>query len=453
MVLKSINVNAATSESLLKKQEEAVSYGGALTPPPAADAGGDVIAVVSPSDNCESGRGTPRAYYDPSEPLSPKTEMKTMRFAFFTMFPMFMGYAAMVTLQAEIKGRLGIGNNGGARSYEFGFAVSLLYMGNLVFRLMHNVFFSFIRPRYRVAVSYICMTIATGTLAFVYYVANDKHIAWVYVAYIIAGIGVGTFESNLISVLTPLGHGTKVWAQYGIPIGFNGVSIGAFALFAAWPNLLELQCGVYLFISISNLLGLVFFILAIPDIPFESTHKTIKVFFSDLKHFREWVPLIWQHTLALSVDMFALGFNAAIQLYIYDVPHIPLWAGAATTIPVNGFRAWFNACSLLGDATGRKLAYKTHRHLNPFLFLFFTFAGTAMVLSKQAIIAPFGMWFVMFANGSIYAHTTKFIDDKVDRRFNLVSLSAWLLLGDVGSFGGANAVNPIRVLIGSVRAS
>ena len=383
------------------------------------------------------------------EPSSPSTP-STMRHAFFTMFPLFMGYAALVTLQDNIKKRLDIGNNGSGDSYEFSFAVSLLYLGNLIFRLMHNVLFSFLRPRFRVVVAYVCMSLATGVLGFLYYIVNSKSMAWVYVAYLLGGVAVGTFEANLISSITPLGHKTKVWAQYGIPIGFNGISVGAFILFASFPGNLNLQCGVYLFIAVANLLGLVFFLLVIPDIDTANAKKTFFVFLQDMRQIRQWFPLIWQHSVALAIDMFAVGLGAAIQLYIYDVSHIPLYLGASATIPENVFRAWFNSMSLIGDAVGRKLAYYRNAHTNPFWFLLFTFAGMAMILSKQAIIAPLGMWCVMFANGSIYAHTTKHIDDNVAREFNLVSLSAWLFVGDAGSFSGSNVVNSLRVLIGGV---
>jgi len=384
-------------------------------------------------------------------PISPRA-FETMRRAFFTMFPLFMGYAAMVTLQDNIKTKLHIGDNSSSLSYEFSFATSLLYLGNLVFRLLHNVLFCFLRPRYRVVVAYLCMTIATGTLAVAYYLVNSTSLLWVYVAYIFGGVAVGTFESNLISTITPLGHGTKVWAQYGIPLGFNGISVGAFILFAVFPRDLDLQCGVYLAIAAANVLGMIFFLVAIPDVIFESSHKSIHVFLQDIKHFREWVPKIWKHAVSLSVDMFAVSFCSAIQLFIYDVDPLPLWLHAVSGqhMPQNVFRAVFNTCSMLGDATGRKLAYRTKRYICPFWFLISTVVGTTLVLSKQTIVAPLGMLLVMFANGSIYAHTTKYVDDHVDHRYNLVSLSAWLFVGDVGSFTGSNLVNSIRVLIGGV---
>ena len=41
-------------------------------------------------------------------------------------------------------------------------------------------------------------------------------------------------------------------------------------------------------------------------------------------------------------------------------------------------------------------------------------------------------------NGSIYAATTKHIDENVGRQYNLLALSVWLFVGDIGSVLGSN---------------
>ena len=73
-----------------------------------------------------------------------------------------------------------------------------------------------------------------------------------------------------------------------------------------------------------------------------------------------------------------------------------------------------------------------------------------MILSKVVLLAPFGMLCIMFANGSIYAHTTKHIDNVVDDRFNLIALSVWLFVGDVGSYTASLIVQPLQIAIGPV---
>jgi len=72
------------------------------------------------------------------------------------------------------------------------------------------------------------------------------------------------------------------------------------------------------------------------------------------------------------------------------------------------------------------------------------------VLSKTALIAPIGMFFVMLGNGLIYAHTTKHIDNAVEDSFNLIALSVWLFVGDAGSLIAAYLVQPFQGWFGSV---
>jgi hypothetical protein len=395
--------------------------------------------------------------------MSPTTEHKVMRSAFFAVFPVFMAYAALVTLQGNLKQRIGIGNDSSSESARFSFATSLCYLGNLIFRLMHNILFCKIAPRYRVCISYVCLAASMFVLGLVYFAFDDdennalskvSNLGPVYVAYLLGGVAIGTFESNLLSVITPLGHGTKVWAQYGIPIGFNGISVGAFILLASLPEFeVPLQATIYCTVGACNLLGLAFFLLRVPDVPFESTSTSILHFYHDLRRFREWVPLVWTYAAALAVDMFAVSLCGALQQFIYQSSSLPLFSFGssgmrAEVIPRNVHRAVFNGASLIGDTVGRKLAYRTSKHIHPFWFLIATALGVTIVLSKQPLIAPIGMLLIMFGNGSVYAHTTKYVDDCVDRRYNLISLSFWLFVGDAGSFIGANVVNPLRVLVG-----
>jgi hypothetical protein len=141
---------------------------------------------------------------------------------------------------------------------------------------------------------------------------------------------------------------------------------------------------------------------------------------------------------------------SAIVYYIYNVDHIPLWPYAEHTIPKNVFQVWYNFCSFLGDFSGRKIAYQDKHKRNPYLFLLFSLVGIFCVLSKVVILAPFGMMFIMFANGSIYAHTTKHIDNVVDDRFILIALSVWLFVGDIGSYVASLIVQPLQIAIGPV---
>lgn len=415
---------------------------------PSTDIDVDIVQVEGAGEG--DGAAADRAAVSAAE-----AQLPVMRSAIFTMLPIFMGYASLVTLQGVVKEEIGIKDGSSALSYEFSFATSFLYLGNLIFRLMHNVVFFFLTPRHRVALAYASMSLAIGILGVSYFLLHAKCLWPVFVAYLLGGVAIGTFESNLISCLTPLGHRTKAWAQYGITFGFNGISIGAFLLFTAFPLQERLKAAVYLCVAVANIAGLFFYLFRVPNVRFEASRQGIRTFLGDAAAFRSWVPTIWTNCFALMIDMFAVGCFSALQIYIYDVNHIPLFFNgghgkAAPTIPQNAFRAIYNLCSMLGDGTGRKFAYTYRRTLHPCLYLGLTVVGGACILSKQAIIAPLGQFFVMFGNGAIYATTTRVIDDRVDRRFNLIALSFWLFLGDVGSFSGANVVNVLRVAVGSV---
>ncbi len=94
----------------------------------------------------------------------------------------------------------------------------------------------------------------------------------------------------------------------------------------------------------------------------------------------------------------------------------------------------------------RRLMYRWHLH-NPFWYLICSFAGAALCLSRVAIIAPLGIFLVMSGNGCIYASTTRHIDQHIDKSFNLVALSVWLFIGDIGSVIGSNVLSSIEGIV------
>ena len=100
---------------------------------------------------------------------------------------------------------------------QFKHATSFVYIGNLVFRLAHNIVFACIVPRYRVYVSLLCMMTSMGMIGVGIYGFEGTSIAWVYGSYALGGVGIGTFESNLLASISTLGHDTKFWAIAGMP--------------------------------------------------------------------------------------------------------------------------------------------------------------------------------------------------------------------------------------------
>jgi len=361
--------------------------------------------------------------------------------------PIFMGYACLNSMQHNIKTKLNIPDDNSPASHNFGVAVSFLYLGNLVFRLMHNFIFTFLTPRQRVILSYVCIILSMNMLGWLIFVVEVTDLSVVFVGYALGGVGIGTFESNLISVITPYGHRAKSWAVIGIPLGYNAVSVGGFFLLAA-DGSEGMTFAQYMIVFVACVGGLSYFVLRVEDMPFESARDNVSLFYQKAKEYPQWLPHIWLYTLALMLDMFCVALFSSLSLYLFDMDQIPLWTNGPK-VPKNYFYAVYNLCSFLGDTTSRKLAY-SDRARHPMLFVIFSGIGAALVLSKIAILGPLGVLCIFFANGSIYAHTTRRIDQSVAHRYNLIALSVWLFVGDIGSFTGSNLVSYIKIWVGTV---
>merc|ERR550534_2343576 len=80
--------------------------------------------------------------------------------------------------------------------------------------------------------------------------------------------------------------------------------------------------------------------------------------------------------------------------------------------------------------------------INALWWILVSALGICFAMSEIAALLPFAMFCVMWANGAVYATTTRFIDSCVPKEFNLISLSVWLFLGDFGSVAGSN-IRPI----------
>ena len=104
------------------------------------------------------------------------------------------------------------------------------------------------------------------------------------------------------------------------------------------------------------------------------------------------------------------------------------------------------ACPPLSGLS-RQHVYARDRLIAPFYFLAGSLAGVWLGLAKIPLLAPLGLFCVFYANGSIYATSTKHIDSKVDRAFNLTALSIWLFIGDFGSVLGSNTWQRVAPLV------
>lgn len=251
-----------------------------------------------------------------------KEEPKPLRLVIFVTIAMFMGYAILVSFQHKLKVRLNIKDDGSQRSHVFSVGVSMQYIGNLIFRMAHNFIFFFIKPRHRVYLSMIAMGIAMFLLGVLVFALDIDHLAIIFVAYGLGGVGIGSFESNLLSAITPLGHQTKVWAIIGFPVGFACVLIGGFMLTAIGVP----TQAIYLIVCGAIIAAAALFFFMVPVIEVKNNAQTLRSFIDNVKHIREWFPQIAFHSFALMVDMFFVSLFSGIMLYIYnDNNYVPIF--------------------------------------------------------------------------------------------------------------------------------
>ena len=104
--------------------------------------------------------------------------------------------------------------------------------------------------------------------------------------------------------------------------------------------------------------------------------------------------------------------------------------------------AVFNMHTFLGDTISRKVAY--YFKPAPVLsYVLIIIVGAVLSLLKMPILLWPGLFLIFFANGSIYATTTKHMDNTFKEgtalgQYHLIALSIWLFVGDIGSVAGSN---------------
>ena len=306
--------------------------------------------------------------------------------------------------------------------------------------MLHNAIFSPFTPRIRVIIALFLMSLSMLTLFMTYWWLKSKLVIWVYICYLFGGIGIGSFESNILATITPLGHDTKLWAMMGIPLGFVTITVGGFGFMSITHLDVEY---IYLTVFFCCFISIFLWLLRIP-IPKSYDHQqSFKQFINHLICWKQWFKLIKLHCFVLMIDMFCLSFNTAINQYIYDSHSFPIFGGLLFPhkfmVEENLFFCLLNLSQFIGDLSGRKLIYYFKISCNPSYFLILSFIGIIGCMTKIPIIALFSTLLVTFSNGLIYSSSTYFIDNNTNHhQYLLTSLSIWLFIGDIGSITGSN---------------
>jgi hypothetical protein len=380
-----------------------------------------------------------------AENIENKDEKEPYRLVILVTMAIFMGYAALVLLQHRLSQAMDL-----ETSEIFQHGCSFNYIGNLIFRLAHNFVFSAVRPRNRVYISLGSMIISMSLLGFVVVLGGSHWAGWSYICYFLGGVAIGTFESNLLTSITPLGHNTKVWAIIGMPSGFAAMSIGGFA-FRSLPFICDSDdalASLYILVAGLCLIAMVVFNYYIPDIKMKNNSIDVNEFLINLKKWKMWLPQMKWLAIALACNMFSVSFFSGIMFYILnDRQYVPLLGqldSEKLLVNHNWFFTIFNCFTFFGDSISRRVVYR-FQPKNPLLYLLVSAAGAMMCLARFPLIAPIGIFLVFFANGAIYGTSTRYIDTHISKEFNLIALSVWLFLGDLGSVTGSNVWQTAKI--------
>merc|ERR1711862_1008803 len=140
--------------------------------------------------------------------------------------------------------------------------------------------------------------------------------------------------------------------------------------------------------------------------------------------------------LATAVDMFMqAAFSLGLALFLYNAPTVELYDG--WILEKNMFFVIFNIFNMLGGLSGRIVSYFL-RPRHPIYYTVFSFSGMCLMLLRKPVLAPISTYLIMLGNGLIYGTISKHIDSNVPRWYNLIAISIWLCIGDVGSIVGSN---------------
>lgn len=424
---------------------------------------------------------------------------------FFVALPIFMAYGAVVSMQRKLKDQFEINFNGMTHSQVmlFEHGTSMNFLGNLIFRLAHNVVLATFKPRERVLTALCVMFCASFSIGFWIYIMKVAWIPIIAICYFLTGCAVGTFEANILSCVTPLGQESKLWMMIGIPVGFNAVAIGGmFAIEAGMDP-------VYIWFTVTAgcVVSMFIFSYSIPEVPtikymtagdnviikdylmnpafngkdgevvqmlsprvytirIQETGQVVRMDKDEFEHvggnnfklaqwlaeWRNWGPLIGCNAGATMIIMFNLQFFICFNLYAMTTEtgflQITWYPGAeARTLSCNTFFGIMAMFQFFADFISRNLVFRMSLNINPFYCSCVAVIGGILCWMRTPALTLMGMFCISFAVGSCYSLSVRHIDAFVPVEYNLIAVSVWLLCGDVGSVTGSNTWQPVLSLL------
>lgn len=199
---------------------------------------------------------------------------------------------------------------------------------------------------------------------------------------------------------------------------------------------------VFAGVAALNLIGMIVFAVWIPPRGEAVKAGGVNELVADCKGCRHWLPLLWHYPLAFAVDTFTLaGFSPGLSLYVYDKEVVEVTE--SVVLETKTFFAFYNTANMLGGLCGRWLSYRLQQR-HPAAYVCFSLLGALLLVLREPVLAPAGAFLVMLGDGLIYGTISRHVDSVIPQEFNLIAISYWLFIGDVGSLIGSSLISYLR---------
>ena len=397
---------------------------------------------------------------------------------FYIMLYLFMGYAALISLQAKLKDRLGITPADVRATQAFQMCVASLFISNGAARIIHNYALRALQPPARIRVAVFCMSAAMALGGWVY-AARAR--AWGALAamHILGGLGVGIGETNLITVAGAYARPTQRNTQLGIAGGFISVTVIGFLLMDA-DVITPLH--IYGFVCAALMLGFAASLAALAA----RWDDTVAVAWaaSDARADPAAIPLLdfeftgpgeeapeapeapahragerlcgatecalwrtyWRYFLIMALNMFVLNLSSSLNLYLFDGEVVTLWPARARVRHDRWFAALY-LVQMLADGAARTAVFRARARAAPLRWApLYALAAVALLAAPLVPLATLASSAFVFAlNGALYASTTQvFKEGGFTPRTHALLTSFWFFTGDVGSAVASAGVQRVR---------
>jgi hypothetical protein len=389
----------------------------------------------------------------PSAPLKQRPSRLAYISFFFVVLPVFAAYACGFSLQSRLLNYRVNPAHSTVVDDEFGLAVSLLYWGNLLFRLGHAVAFPFLSPFFRVALAIGTMLAAELIFSWIMFCTESVSVVPVAIAYALSGVGIGTFEACIMS-LASVASNARRYALVAIPCGISAITIlGFLFLDLADDGRIGLSPSaatgcLYFAVAVMLAAALAILLLRLPRTATEDDNQSLQYIKAALR--REavdaWFPHVWLAALCMMLNMFSVSLTSSgFMQFMYDDPivqfrFLPMRVENATFVSILG------VATFVGDFGGRAIG-PVIKVISPPLWLIGNVIGVALAFSMAPELAVLGSGLVMAGNGLIYSQSMIRIDRHVAPLWNLVATSTFLFTGDVGSVVSSSIQQPLKHLL------